>query len=93
MEILAAETLDGTDGLLRLTVAAGNDSRQVIAGIAKDYAPENLVGKKVVLVANLEPATIKGAESEGMILAVDDDGTFVLATADDPGMKPGSPVG
>ena len=93
VEIVAAERLHNADSLLRLTVALGDNERQVISGIAKDYTPESLVGKKVILVANLEVATIRGAESEGMILAVDNDGTFVLATADDPHMKPGSPVG
>jgi len=55
--------------LLKLTVSLGEERRTVVAGIAEHYEPEQLVGKKVVVVANLAPATLMGIESQGMVLA------------------------
>ena len=68
-KILSAEKLPKAKKLLKLEVDLGYERRQVVSGIAKYYAPEDLVGKKVVLVANLAPATLCGVESNGMILA------------------------
>jgi len=68
-EILSAEPVAGADKLLKLTVDIGGEQRTMVAGIALAYKPEELVGKRVVVVANLEPATIRGVRSEGMILA------------------------
>ncbi|MBI2219542.1 MAG: methionine--tRNA ligase [Candidatus Rokubacteria bacterium] len=67
-EVLAAEAVPKSRKLLRLTVSLGTEQRTVVAGIAGDYAPADLVGKKVVIVANLEPVTLMGVESRGMIL-------------------------
>ena len=67
--IASAEAVRGADKLLRLTVDIGDGQRTMVAGIAVSYRPEDLVGKSVVVVANLEPATIRGVRSEGMILA------------------------
>ena len=63
--------LPKSEKLLKLKVRLDNEERQVVAGIAKSYAPENLIGKKVVIVANLQPAKLMGFESKGMILAVE----------------------
>ena len=71
-QIVSAERLQGADRLLRLNVDLGGEERQVVAGIAQSYAPEDLVGKQVVLLANLKPAKIRGVESQGMILAASD---------------------
>jgi methionyl-tRNA synthetase len=68
-EVLEAERVEGTDKLLRLVVNIGHEKRQVVAGIAEYYSPEELIGRRVILVVNLEPATIRGIESRGMILA------------------------
>lgn len=68
-EVLSAEAVPGADKLLKLTVDIGEEQRTMVAGIALSYRPEELVGKKVVVVANLEPATIRGVRSEGMLLA------------------------
>ena len=68
-EVLAAEAVPGADKLLKLTVDFGEEQRTMVAGVALSYRPEDLVGKKVVVVANLEPATIRGVRSDGMILA------------------------
>jgi methionyl-tRNA synthetase len=67
--VLTAEAVPGADKLLKLTVDLGEEQRTLIAGIALSYQPEEVVGKQVVVVANLEPATIRGVRSEGMVLA------------------------
>ena len=73
-QVKVAEKVRGTDKLLRLEVDMGSEVRQVLAGIAEAYAPETLVGKKVVIVANLAPRKLRGLESNGMILAASPDG-------------------
>ena len=77
-----AERIAGSKKLVRLQVDLGGETRQVVAGIAESYAPEALVGKKVVLVANLKPARLMGVESNGMVLAASLDGRAVLCTFD-----------
>jgi len=81
-EIVQAERVLGTQKLLKLSVDIGTEVRQVVAGIAEQYAPEQLVGMKVVLVANLQPRKVRGVESDGMILAavVGAEGRPVLVT-------------
>src|SRR3972149_7109256 len=69
-EIVAAEPVPGSDRLLKLTVDLGGEQRSVVGGLAQSYAPEELRGLKVVVVANLAPAKIKGVESQGMLLGV-----------------------
>jgi methionyl-tRNA synthetase len=70
-EVIEAEKVAKSEKLLKLKVRLDNEERQVIAGIAKNYQPENLIGKKVVIVANLQPAKLMGLESNGMVLAVE----------------------
>jgi methionyl-tRNA synthetase len=78
--VKVAEKVKGADKLLRLEVDIGTEVRQVVAGIAKAYEPEKLVGRKVVIVANLQPRKLRGLESNGMIVAASlDDGAPVLA--------------
>jgi len=81
-EVRSAERVRGANKLLKLMVDTGEDIRQVIAGIAEAYAPDQLVGKKVVIVTNLQPRKIRGLESNGMIVAasVGDKGRPVLVT-------------
>jgi methionyl-tRNA synthetase len=67
--VLTAEKVEKADKLLRLTVDIGAEVRQIVAGIAKAYAPEKLIGRKVVIVANLAPRKLRGIESQGMIVA------------------------
>jgi methionyl-tRNA synthetase len=81
-EVLAAEKLPRSRKLLKLTVRIGEETRTLVAGIAEHYAPEALVGRKVVVVANLEPATLMGVESNGMVLAGSTDGALALLTLD-----------
>ena len=79
-EVIEAENVKKSEKLLRLKVKLDNEERQVVAGIAKSYKPQDLIGKKVVIVANLQPAKLMGLESKGMILAVEtkDGGLQVL---------------
>ncbi|MCI0331328.1 MAG: methionine--tRNA ligase [candidate division Zixibacteria bacterium] len=77
-----AERVEKSDKLLRLQVNLGGESRQIVAGIAQHYQPESLVGKKIVMVANLKPATIFGVESRGMLLAAKKEGKLVIVTPD-----------
>jgi methionyl-tRNA synthetase len=89
-KVTAAEKIAGSKKLVRLQVDLGDESRQVVAGIAESYAPESLVGKTVVLVVNLKPAKLMGVESNGMVLAGSIDGKAVLCTFDSevaPGTK------
>ncbi len=81
-EIKTAERIKGADKLLKLTVDIGSEVRQIVAGIAEAYAPETLPGRKVVIVANLQPRKLRGVESNGMIVAaaVGDKGTPVLVS-------------
>jgi methionyl-tRNA synthetase len=81
-KVTAAEKVEGSKKLIKLQVDLGNESRQVVAGIAESYAPEALVGKVVILVANLKPAKLMGVESNGMILAGSIDGKAVLCSFD-----------
>ena len=87
----AAERIEGADKLLKLQLDLGTEKRQIVAGIAKAYAPEQLVGKKIVVVANLKPAKLRGVESQGMLLAADLDGRPIVATFDED-VKPGTRV-
>ncbi|MGD8922942.1 MAG: methionine--tRNA ligase [Candidatus Zixiibacteriota bacterium] len=81
-EVLEAEKVKGADKLLKLQIQIGDEKRQIVAGIAEHYAPEDLVGKKIVVVANLKPAKIRGIESNGMLLAAKSGKTLRLVTPD-----------
>ena len=82
-QIVAAEKVPKTKKLLKLTVDSGLDQRTVVSGIAEQYRPEDLVGKQVVLLANLAPRKIKGIESHGMLLLAEDkEGRLVFITSE-----------
>jgi methionyl-tRNA synthetase len=77
--ILAAQMVPKSNKLIQLTIDIG-EQRTIVAGIGKDYKPEEMIGKKIVIVANLKPAKLMGVESRGMLLATDTtDGLTVLA--------------
>ena len=81
--VTAAEAVPKSNKLLKLTVDLGEEApRTVVAGIAKQYQPEEIVGRQVVVVANLEPAKLMGVESQGMVLAADVGGAPVLLHPD-----------
>ena len=91
-EILEAEKIAGADRLLKLIVDIGGEKRQVVAGIARHYTTQELPGKRVLFVANLKPAKLRGIVSEGMLLAATaEDGRVVLVTTEEP-VAPGSRV-
>ncbi|MBE3597123.1 MAG: methionine--tRNA ligase [Hydrogenibacillus sp.] len=77
-EVLRAERIPGADRLLKLELDLGDELRQVVSGIAEHYAPEALVGKKLICVANLKPARLRGVDSYGMILAASHDGGLAV---------------
>jgi methionyl-tRNA synthetase len=81
-EIKAAEPVPGADRLLKLTVSVGEEERQIVAGIAQHYTPDALVGKRIVVVANLKPAKLRGVLSEGMLLAASTEGSLGLVTVE-----------
>jgi methionyl-tRNA synthetase len=81
-EVLAAERVPKSKKLLELTIKVGEETRTLVAGVAEHYEPASLVGRKVVIVANLEPATLMGVESNGMVLAASHESTVSLLTLD-----------
>jgi len=90
--IESAERVEGTTKLIKMMVdLGGGDTRQMVAGIAEGYSPEELTGKTIVVVANLEPATIRGIESQAMLLAAVGDGTISLV-APEKELPPGTRV-
>jgi methionyl-tRNA synthetase len=89
--VLSAEPVPGADKLLKLRIDLGTEQRQIVAGIAKAYAAESLVGKRIVVVANLKPAKLRGVESQGMLLAADLGGRPIVATFEED-VAPGTRV-
>ncbi len=81
-EVLGAEPVKKTDRLLKLRLKVGNEERQIVAGIAQHYKADELTGKKIILVANLEPVTLRGIESQGMLLAARSGEALSLLTID-----------
>jgi len=81
-EIRAAEKVEKSKKLIKLTVFDGENERTLVAGIATRYSPEELVGRKVVIVANLQPAKLMGIESNGMVLAASIGGEPSLLSVD-----------
>jgi methionyl-tRNA synthetase len=79
-KVLECERVEKSDKLLKLQLEVGEEKRQVVSGIAKNYSPEELIGKYVILVANLKPVKLRGIESNGMILAAYDDSALTLVT-------------
>jgi methionyl-tRNA synthetase len=80
--IIAADRVEKSEKLIKLKVDIGSDTRQVVAGIGKSYGPEELMGKSVIIVANLKPAKLMGIESQGMLLAASNGDLLAVATFD-----------
>ncbi|AGC69260.1 methionine--tRNA ligase MetG [Thermoclostridium stercorarium subsp. stercorarium DSM 8532] len=81
-KVISCEKVKKSEKLLKLELDIGIETRQVVSGIAKYYKPEDLIGKKVVMIANLKPAKLMGIESQGMILAASNEDKLVLVTVD-----------
>jgi methionyl-tRNA synthetase len=90
-KILEAEKIENSDNLLKLTLDLGNETRQIISGIAQYYKPQDLINKEIVMVYNLEPRIIKGIESQGMLLAAKDENNLGLLILDKE-IKPGTKI-
>ncbi len=89
--VVAAERVAGADKLLKLQIDLGDEQRQIVAGVAQHYTPESLVGRQVVVVANLKPARIRGIDSQGMLLAAHGREGLKVITVDG-AAEPGSKV-
>ncbi len=81
-KIISAENHPNADKLIVLQIDIGGEARQIVAGIRKHYFPEELIGRNIVVVANLEPVTLRGVESRGMLLAASSDDKIVLLIPD-----------
>ena len=92
VKVKACEPIKGAKKLLKLTVDLGGEERQVVSGIAKFYKPEELVGKNVVLVANLKPVKLRGELSQGMILAASTDDDSMLSVVNPGDLESGNVV-
>ncbi len=89
--VLTAESIEGSDKLLKLQIDLGSEQRQILSGIAKHYQPSDLVGRQIVVITNLEPRAMMGLESQGMVLAAGD-GEVISLLAPDKDLPAGSEV-
>jgi methionyl-tRNA synthetase len=92
-KVLEAVAVEGADKLLKLQLDVAGEQRQIIAGIAKHYTPEQLIGKIIIIVTNLKPAVIRGVESRGMLLAASKGKKLTLVTVDSDDFPSGAKVG
>ena len=89
--VKSAEPHPNADKLMVLQIDLGTEQRQILAGIRNHYTPEELIGRQIVVVANLEPATLRGLESQGMLLAASDEGRVIILTPEK-SVQPGAKV-
>jgi len=90
-KVLSAERVEGSEKLIKLRVSLGDEERTLVAGIAKHYTPEALIGKSILILANLKPRKIMGIESQGMVLALSD-GEGLSLIVPDRDLKEGAKV-
>ena len=81
-KVVSAEKIEGADKLYKLMVDMGGETRQIVSGLAKHYKADELVGKNVIVIANLKPVKLRGVDSYGMILAASEGGTLKICTTD-----------
>ncbi|MEO7994877.1 MAG: methionine--tRNA ligase [bacterium] len=91
-EVIAAERVEGADKLLKLSVSLGTETRTIVSGIAEHYTPEQMMGRKIVVLANLAPRKLRGVESQGMLLATTTAEGQVIVIAPSTDAPAGSPV-
>jgi methionine--tRNA ligase beta chain len=91
-KILEAEKVEGSDKLVKLQIDLGSEKRQIVAGIAQHYQPEDLIGREIIVVANLEPRTLRGVESNGMLLAASNEESGPVLLMPEKEITPGSEV-
>jgi methionyl-tRNA synthetase/tRNA-binding protein len=90
-KVTECEKIEKSRSLLRLTVDLGGETKQVVSSIASSYRPDDLIGKTIIVVTNLKPATFMGHKSEAMLLAAEDEGSLSLLTTFSE-IKPGTEV-
>ena len=90
VKVMECEKVPKTDKLLKFKLQLGTEERTVLSGIAQFYSPEDLIGKQLILIANLKPAVIRGIESKGMLLSAEKDGKLQLVEC--PNMPTGSRI-
>ena len=90
--VLEARPHPNADKLMLLQLSVGEETKQIVAGIKLHYTPEQLVGKNIVIVNNLEPAVIRGETSNGMLLAATSGEKVILVTVDDPECTSGAKI-
>jgi methionyl-tRNA synthetase len=81
-KVISAEEVSGTDKLLKLEISLGEEKRTIVAGVKKYYSVEEILGKKIVIITNLQPVKLRGIESQGMLLAAVNKDNVVLLTID-----------
>src|SRR3954470_1798457 len=91
-KVLEARPHPNADKLLLLQIDVGDEQKQIVAGIRQHYTPEQLVGKLIVVVNNLQPAMLRGESSNGMLLAATSGEKVVVLTPDDPECVPGAKI-
>ena len=91
-QVKEAELVQGSKNLIKIKVDIGAEERQIVAGIAQCYKPEELIGKQIIIVANLESRVIRGFESRGMLLAVGETSNDIVLLTVDKQVKNGMPV-
>jgi methionyl-tRNA synthetase len=91
-KVLAAERVPKSKKLVKMQIDIGSEERTIVAGIAEAYPPESLVGRTIVIVANLKPAKLMGIESNGMVLAASPDGGLPVLLGLDQPLPPGTRV-
>ena len=90
-KVIAAEEPEGSEKILRLTIDLGEEERQILAGIKSTYSPNDLIGKEIIVIANLESKKIMGMESQGMLLAANTENGPILLVPDRE-VPPGSKI-
>jgi tRNA-binding protein len=91
-QVLAARPHPNADRLMLLQIDVGDEQKQIVAGIRQHYSPEQLVGRRIVVVNNLAPAMLRGETSNGMLLAATSGDNVVLLTPDDPDCAVGAKI-
>lgn len=91
-EILEVEKVPDTNKLLKLEIDLDDEKRTIISGIGEQYQPEELIGKQIIVLANLEPKTFKGIESQGMLLAAVNKSGVISLLMPDKKMQPGDKI-
>jgi len=91
-KIISAEKHENADKLYKLKISLGSEERQLVAGIAEFYSPEELVGKQIIVIANLEPKVVRGLESQGMLLAAEDSNGRVILLSPEKAIEEGSRI-